>query len=119
MHGFGDFIWASGKSFSGQYVKDKKEGLGLYYWNDPTEIFFGYWNKGQREGPAIQINKDGKQYTFWDAGKQIKEFSNKQEGINYCQSVSNMNRKYKKFYQLPLEDLVRVYTKRKYISLEE
>lgn len=116
MTGFGDFIWSSGKSFSGFYQKDLKEGLGLFYWNNPVEIYFGYWVKGQRDGPAIQITSNGKFFTLWSCGKQIKQFKNKQEALNYCQSSSNLSKKYKKFFSYNLEDKVKAYSKRNEIN---
>lgn len=119
MEGFGEFIWTSGKSYSGFYCKDIKEGLGLLYNCEPLEIYFGYWVKGQRDGPAVLINNHGKYYSIWDAGKQIKIFANKQEGVNYINSSPNLCRKYKKFYFLNLEELIKTFTKRKeYISGE-
>ena len=113
MTGFGDFVWSSGKSFSGYYVKDFKEGLGLFYWNNPVEIYFGYWLKGQRDGPAIQITTQGKYFSFWSVGKQLKLFNNKIEASNYCQNSSNMLKKYKKFFNLNLEEIIKVFTKRR------
>lgn len=113
MHGFGDFVWSSGKSFSGYYVKDLKEGLGLFYWNDPVEIYFGYWLKGYKNGPAIQITSQGKYYSYWENGKQTKLFANKKEGIVFLQNSNNINKRYRKFFCLKLEILVKLYTQKK------
>ena len=112
MTGFGDFIWSSGKTFSGSYTKDFKEGLGLFYWKNPIEIYFGYWVKGQRDGPAFQITSNGKYYSLWNSGKQLKQFKNKQEAIVFCQSHNTIPKKYKKFFLCNLEDKVKSYSKR-------
>lgn len=113
MEGFGDFIWTSGKCYSGFYSKDIKEGLGLLYNSEPLEIYFGYWVKGQRDGPAVLINNHGKYYSFWETGKQVKIFANKQEGVNFINTSNGISRKYKKFYFLNLEDMIKTFTKRK------
>lgn len=119
MDGFGEFIWASGKSYSGFYSKDIKEGLGLFYSSEPLEIYFGYWVRGQKDGPALLVNRHGKYYSMWECGKQVKVFANKQEGINFANSYLKQNKKYREFYFLNLEDLIKAYTKRKDIFQNE
>lgn len=115
MHGFGDFIWTSGKSYSGNYNKDLKEGIGMFYWNNPFEIYLGYWLKGQRDGPAMQITANTKFYSLWENGKQIKTFTSKTDAHAFI--INNTNpayKKYKSFYSLDLEDLVKKYSKKLY-----
>jgi len=112
MHGFGDFVWSSGKSYSGFYQKDLKEGLGLFYWNNPLEIYFGYWAKGQRDGPAIQINSQQRIYSHWDNGKKVKSFNSKQEASVYVLNINGVNRKYKVFFDLDLDDMIKKYSKK-------
>ena len=34
MHGPGKFTWPDGKTYYGQYVKDKKHGLGTFMSSD-------------------------------------------------------------------------------------
>jgi len=112
MHGFGDFIWTSGKSYSGFYNKDLKEGLGLFYWNNPIEIYFGYWMKGQRDGPAMQILNNTKTYSIWENGKLQKSFTSKSEALNYSFNSVNFSRKYKVFFNLDIDDLIRKFSKK-------
>ena len=113
MNGFGDFIWTNGRSFTGYYVKDLKEGLGLFYWSDPVEIYFGFWLAGQRNGPAYQITDKGAYYSLWQAGKQIKVFLNKEDAKYYCSYSSKVLNRQKKFLDSNIESLIKVYTSRK------
>ena len=109
MNGFGDFIWASGKSYSGYYDKDVKEGLGLFFFNNPVEIYFGYWSQGQRDGPAVQISKDKKTYSYWEKGKREESFSNRIDAGCYCFNKVNVSRKYKYFFTDDLDDLIKKF----------
>lgn len=117
MHGFGDFIWTSGKSYSGNYFKDIKEGLGLFYWNNPLEIYLGYWLKGQRDGPSIQLNGHLRTYSIWENGKQSKTFNNKSEANAFISNMTSYNIKYKQFFSMDLEDLIKKYSKKTNFNL--
>lgn len=113
MSGFGDFIWKSGKIYSGYYLKDLKDGLGLLYNNDPAEIYLGYWSKGQRDGPGILINGSGKSYSFWENGKQTHVFANKQEGELFVNSHLSAKPCFKRFFVVSLEMIIRNLSKRR------
>ncbi len=32
MEGYGIFTWPDGRKYEGDYVDDKKEGNGVFYW---------------------------------------------------------------------------------------
>lgn len=113
MSGFGDFIWKTGKVYSGFYSKDLKEGIGLLYNNDPAEIFLGYWSKGLRDGPAILINSNGKSYSYWENGKQTHAFANKHEGEAFINASNSPKPGFKKFFVISLEMIIRNLSKRK------
>lgn len=34
MHGYGVHIWEDGRKYEGNYVMDKKDGAGKYFWPD-------------------------------------------------------------------------------------
>ena len=34
MHGSGEFKWADGRVYKGEYQNDKKHGVGIYTWPD-------------------------------------------------------------------------------------
>lgn len=46
MHGKGDFKWANGRHYVGEYVEDKKEGYGEFTWNDGRS-YKGQWKNGK------------------------------------------------------------------------
>ena len=46
MHGYGDFSWADGRVYKGEYVDDKKEGQGVFIWPDGRE-YNGMWKNGK------------------------------------------------------------------------
>lgn len=115
MNGYGDFIWKSGKSYSGFYKKDLKEGLGLFYWKAQSEVYFGFWLNGQRDGPAIQISNNTKFYSFWEQGKQIKLFDSKEDAYAY---VFNRPQKFKRFFSIDLDPILKnVADRRQYSNI--
>jgi len=42
MHGKGKITWKDGRSYRGDYLKDKKHGQGVYIWSDGRE-YNGSW----------------------------------------------------------------------------
>ena len=46
MDGKGDFSWADGRKYSGEYVDDKKQGYGVFQWPDGRR-YEGYWHNGK------------------------------------------------------------------------
>jgi hypothetical protein len=32
MEGYGIFTWPDGRKYEGEYIDDKKEGNGIFYW---------------------------------------------------------------------------------------
>lgn len=44
-HGFGEFIWATGSKYKGEYINDVKKGYGEMYWADGS-IYRGFWSEG-------------------------------------------------------------------------
>ncbi len=113
MNGFGDFLWSNGRSYTGYYNKDLKEGIGLFFWPDPCEIYFGFWLSGQRNGPAYQITEKGRYYSFWQDGKQIKTYSNKEDAKYYCNYSSKVPNRQKVFFDLSVEVMIKTFTNRK------
>ena len=46
LHGYGEFSWANGKKFTGNYEFDLKAGKGRFEWPD-GKVYDGMWSKGQ------------------------------------------------------------------------
>lgn len=72
MHGYGEFNWKDGKKYVGFYKQDKKEGFGIYYWEDPNKIYIGFWNNGKQDGVGKYITKDKICYGLWNSGERVR-----------------------------------------------
>ena len=57
-HGTGEFRWASGGYYKGNYTYDKKQGYGEMYWADGS-IYRGAWVDGIQNGLGIMIFANG------------------------------------------------------------
>jgi hypothetical protein len=57
-HGLGEFKWASGGYYRGNYANDVKTGYGEMYWSDGS-IYRGTWHKGIQNGLGIMIFSNG------------------------------------------------------------
>lgn len=99
MHGFGDFKWVNGKVYSGYYKKDLKDGLGLLFNRGGLELYFGFWAKGQKEGPALCINSNERYFAFYEKGKQIKNFTSRVEALKFLNLNVNGKTSYMKFLE--------------------
>ena len=71
MHGKGEFSWADGKIYIGDYKDDKKEGFGIFRWPDGRQ-YEGQWKDGKQNGSGKLKDSDGKEYPGeWLDGKKI------------------------------------------------
>lgn len=110
MHGFGNFVWSTGKVYTGFYKKDFKEGIGMLFSKENMEIYFGFWLKGIKEGPALCIKNNEKHYAFYEKGRQLKVFMNRQEAIKFLNLYFNGRMAFKKFFESGLETLTKVFS---------
>lgn len=60
------------RKYNGNYVNDKKEGYGEFYWPD-GRIYKGYWKDGKQDGKGIykgsnKVQREGE----WLDGKLVK-----------------------------------------------
>jgi len=46
MDGYGEFKWADGRVYKGEYVADKKHGKGVFKWAD-GRMYDGEWKDGR------------------------------------------------------------------------
>lgn len=72
MNGIGHMIWLdSGKMYYGEYLNNKKHGIGIFFWG-LNKQWVGYWKNGIRDGAGFSIiNQKGKEKEVWNEGKKI------------------------------------------------
>ena len=103
MEGFGFYSFADGKTYEGEYKKDKKHGFGIYSWTD-GKVYEGWWTNGKQDGYGYFTNKDGsKKIGEWRDGKKIKWISEDEE--------TNIQREHKeaaKAKELSLDEINRL-----------
>lgn len=72
MHGHGYFTWEDGRTYTGQYRNDKKEGIGTFTWPDGRK-YIGHWKDGKQHGKGQYIKANGtKKLGLWSQGKREK-----------------------------------------------
>ena len=63
MNGKGRFTYKDGKWYEGEYVNDKKEGYGVYFWDSKT--YEGEWKAGKMHSTGWLTNEKGRRkYQF-------------------------------------------------------
>ena len=56
MHGKGVYTWKDGRRYEGDYLNDKKHGLGVYIWLYYTIIILGLMDVGMRGNGSMENN---------------------------------------------------------------
>ncbi|EGR34219.1 hypothetical protein IMG5_020170 [Ichthyophthirius multifiliis] len=59
MHGYGEIIYANGKSYKGYFENDQKSGYGEMIYPD-KKIYKGYWKNNKYDGEGQVILPDGR-----------------------------------------------------------
>ena len=77
MHGYGEYKWGDGRSYEGNYIRDKKHGFGKYTWAD-GRIYIGYWREGKQEGFGKYLIKSEVKFGFWENGKRMSWYTDKE-----------------------------------------
>ena len=49
MHGRGVLIWSDGKKYEGEFLNDKRDGIGRFTWAD-GRMYIGEWKGGKQNG---------------------------------------------------------------------
>jgi len=60
-HGEGEFIWADGSTYSGEFFEDYVHGQGTYIFSD-GKIYTGKWVRNSMEGKGELIFNENKRY---------------------------------------------------------
>lgn len=95
MHGYGEFNWTDGKKYIGFYKNDKKDGFGIYYWEEPNKVYIGFWKDGKQNGVGKYIVTDKSfnmlgnvisyktYYGIWKNGEKVKISKNFEDVKEY------------------------------------
>lgn len=57
-HGKGVYKWSNGDIYDGEFINDKRNGLGVYFWSEKGGTYRGEW-KGDRMNGYGRLTKDG------------------------------------------------------------
>jgi len=103
MNGFGEFRWTDGKKYNGNYIDDKKEGFGIYYWKEPQiKVYIGFWKNGKHDGVGKYISKDKSKVGLWEKGEKKKWLNDFKEALHY---IKEDNKKYFKYFTYDLQEI--------------
>lgn len=95
----------------GFYVQDKKEGFGIYYWENLHKAYLGFWKNGKQHGVGKYINpkKQDKQTKFglWKEGQRTKWFNSEEEAMNI---LPTHQKKFIGLFKHDLEDIKQFLT---------
>ena len=65
------FDWGNGKTYSGDFYEDKKQGYGTFQW--PKGIKYeGGWLDNQKHGMGTIFMENKKRKGEWELGKRIR-----------------------------------------------
>ena len=59
--GKGEYVWADGSNYNGEWRESKINGFGQYIWNDGRK-YYGTWLNNDMHGNGIYIYSDGVRY---------------------------------------------------------
>lgn len=77
--GFGTFVWANGNKYVGNWLKNKREGLGRMTYSN-KDIFEGIFKDGRKHGNGIYRFHNGTLYSgTWEKGRLHGSIT-----IHYC-----------------------------------
>jgi len=105
--GNGDMQYNNGHFYSGDFIMEKRQGIGHYYWPSSAE-YFGTWVDDVRTGFGCQYNADGSLYLGGFSNEQYKGFGVLKkadgtqliglwEGVNFIQEADLLSPKHFRF----------------------
>ena len=63
--------WNNGYIYFGNYIKNVKNGFGIFIWRKkPLIAFVGFWENGKQNGVGVKINDNIFKYGVWKNGKK-------------------------------------------------
>jgi len=91
--------------FQGFYNLDKKDGFGIYIWND-SRAYIGFWKDGKQHGTGKYINEGAIKYGQWQKGKRVKWFENEAEAL---ETIPESDQIFSKLFVYNLQDIASYY----------
>ena len=73
-NGYGEYFWANGSKYKGNWSENKISGYGEYFWNDERS-YKGEWMDNNMHGKGVYKWPDGRKYD----GEYVNE---KKHGLN-------------------------------------
>lgn len=90
-HGNGVYSWLNGNQYKGNYEEGKKQGYGIYYFNNHTTYYEGSWSNGKpNDKGAIIFDSGIKISGMWKLGK-IQKVDNQEEFSKINQDELRLN----------------------------
>jgi hypothetical protein len=103
MHGFGEFEWKDGKKYIGYYLNDKKEGFGIYYWQNPNKAYIGFWKNGKQDGVGKYMTPNKVRYGLWSCGEKVRWYNSDKEAL--LNLIGRDQIQYKELFKYDLGDI--------------
>lgn len=103
IHGFCEIQWKDKKKYVGYCVKDKKEGLGIFYWPDQAKLFVGFWKNNKQDGVGKLLTSKSAKYGYWNQGERLNWFSSETEAMHQLEGVQQ---KQKGVFHKSLDELI-------------
>ncbi len=81
--GIGIHKWTDGRTYEGEFSKDRKHGYGIFRWLDGRQ-YTGYWANGKQHGLGIytKLDENKVRYGLWEDGKVVEWFKSGHEIFN-------------------------------------
>ena len=100
--GFGELL-SKDKKYIGFFVKDKKHGFGIIYFNKTNKAYMGFWKQGKKFGFGKIMTRNKRKYGIWIDENSANWFKSEEEAFDYLDSKGLKN--YKSFFVFTLDDI--------------
>ena len=107
MNGLGIFKWGDGRKYIGMFNNDKRNGFGIYFWNNPLKIYVGFWFNGVQNGLGKIYTSFKERYFMWNNGKILKKYEEKNDiFLQVDKQERNLIQNYSYFFKMTVDDLL-------------
>jgi hypothetical protein len=89
----------------GFYNLDKKDGFGIYIWNE-QRAYIGFWKEGRQHGTGKYINDGVVKYGQWLKGKRTKWYDTESEALD---TIPEQEMVFSKLFIYELQEIAAYY----------